>query len=53
MLPPGRLARTWIDVVEGTVGEGAEELAEIIQSQDHLTFDADGTVSRNGERTKP
>lgn len=43
VLPPGRLARAWIDVVEGKNPGGADDLAGIVQSQAAVTFRADGT----------
>jgi predicted ATP-grasp superfamily ATP-dependent carboligase len=46
LLPPGRLASAWIDVVEGKNPGGADDLAGIVHSQAALTFRADGTLGR-------
>jgi tyramine---L-glutamate ligase len=49
LLPPGKLAEGWIrDAVFGLRPGGPDELAEVVHAQPPLTFDADGTIRREG-----
>ncbi|SIO66001.1 ATP-grasp domain-containing protein [Singulisphaera sp. GP187] len=50
LLPPGRLAKAWIDIVEG-IHESADWPREgIVRSENSVTFDTDGTIDRMKER---
>jgi predicted ATP-grasp superfamily ATP-dependent carboligase len=49
LLPPGKLAESWfIDAIFRSKPGGPGELAEIVHAQPPLTFDADGTIRREG-----
>ena len=50
ILPPGLLAKAWIDTVEGTHVQDDWRLDEIVRSQIPVTFDTDGTIARMKER---
>lgn len=48
LLPAGRLARAWIDLVQGDPGPASTDLAALVHRQSPLTFLADGTIRRDG-----
>ncbi len=49
LLPPGKLAEGWIiDAIFRSKPGGPGELAEIVHARPPLTFDADGTIRREG-----
>ncbi|AGA25606.1 ATP-grasp domain-containing protein [Singulisphaera acidiphila] len=50
ILPPGLLAKAWIDTVEGTHAQADWPLEAIVRSKNSVTFDTDGTIDRMRER---
>jgi len=44
LLPPGQLAKAWIETMEGTTEQPAEGLAKWVRSRGPVTFNADGTL---------
>jgi tyramine---L-glutamate ligase len=45
LLPPGELARVWLELVDDPSGGAADDLARRVHTQPPVRFDADGTVS--------
>lgn len=53
ILPPGRLAQAWIDIVLGKPSPASVDLAQFVHSHHPLYFRADGTIAHEKGGVKP